>query len=451
MTPAYWPIPPQPNAYFDEVNKRLGASVTFTIVAGNDYKEKLAAITAASNVPDLTVVTQWDQPARMSEAAPKVFADLTEHLRGDKVRRFPNLANLPTASWSMGVFGGRLYAVPFPDGLFLDQLFYRADILAELGEGPPGNADELLALAKRVTDARRGRWGAGDMMIEAQRLYGVQVAWRKDSSGRLVHSYETPEYEEATAFTRKFFEQELVHPDVVAGRTDGLKDLFESGKMVMYVDGLGAWHEAVQRQKSAGNDAFDMRVFPPYSAAGIPPGYLVADPARIFCFVSAKVPPERIDQLLGILDFCAAPFGTEEHYLVNYGVEGVHHTRGPDGVPQLNKKGTTEVTPTYFFLAGRPDALTQVQIPDFVRARHEWESLAVNHQVKQLYHGMRVEEPARFAGNNGINQPLVDKTKDIYLGRAPVSDLKTAVAEWRRRGGDELRDFYAKVLADAGR
>jgi putative aldouronate transport system substrate-binding protein len=39
-TPAFRPIRPQPNAYFDAVNKRLGANVTFQIVNGNDGRRR---------------------------------------------------------------------------------------------------------------------------------------------------------------------------------------------------------------------------------------------------------------------------------------------------------------------------------------------------------------------------------------------------------------------------
>ena len=448
MTPAWWPAPKQPNAYFDEVNRRLGGTIKFTIVPGNDYKAKLAAVTAAGNVSDLTVITQWDQPARFGQAVGRLFHDLTPYLAGDKVKQYPNLANLPTAAWEMCVFDGKLMAVPFPESLFFDQLFYRKDILDELGEGPPADADELLELAKRVTDEKAGRWGTGDIWIEAQRLYNALADWQK-RDGKLYSKYELPEFEEALAFARKFFDAGVIHPDVVAGRTDGVKELFESGKMLMYVDGLGAWHEAFARQ--AGNPSFDMRIFPPYAAKGMQPGYVRSDPSRIWCFISRKVPADRIPELLGALNLCAAPFGTEEHLLLEYGIEGTHFTRNADGVPQKNERGNAEVTYTYSFLAGRPDALTQVHLPKFVRARHAWEAEAARYQVKVPHFGLRVEEPARIAGRNGINQPVDDKVKDIYLGRAPVSDLKQAVQEWRRRGGDELRAFYEKVLADAGR
>ncbi len=50
-----------------------------------------------------------------------------------------------------------------------------------------------------------------------------------------------------------------------------------------------------------------------------------------------------------------------------------------------------------------------------------------------------------------ITQPTEDKMTDIKRGRRPLSDLDSVVTEWRNTGGDEAREFYAKVLADNNR
>src|SRR5215469_13592911 len=62
MTPAFWPIPAQPNAYFDAVNKRLGASVTFSIIDGSDYGAKVTTVLAGKQLPDMYVVPTWNYP-----------------------------------------------------------------------------------------------------------------------------------------------------------------------------------------------------------------------------------------------------------------------------------------------------------------------------------------------------------------------------------------------------
>jgi putative aldouronate transport system substrate-binding protein len=34
----------------------------------------------------------------------------------------------------------------------------------------------------------------------------------------------------------------------------------------------------------------------------------------------------------------------------------------------------------------------------------------------------------------------------VVRGRQSIRDLRNAIDEWRRNGGDELRDFYQRLL-----
>ncbi|HEY7200999.1 MAG TPA: extracellular solute-binding protein [Candidatus Dormibacteraeota bacterium] len=442
MTPAFWPIPPSPSAYYDAVNKRLGVDVQFQIVNGGDYGAKISALLAGKQLPDMTVIPTWNFPPRFSEAVAPLFADITDHVKGDNVKKYAYLANLPTASWQYCTFGGRIYGVPFPNGLFPLVPFYRKDIFDKLGATQPKNSDDFLKLGQQLTDPKSNRWAFGDVFNEVQRMFGVPANWRKDSKGNLVYSIETPEFESAVAFMKKLYDGGYVHPTVVAGDTSQAKDLFESGRMLVYVDGVGAWHEALERQRPS-NPSFDMQAFAPYAHDGGRPIVWINDPTQIMMFINKNLPSDKIDQMLRIANFAAATIGSEEFQLVQYGVEGVHYKKGPDGSPVATDQGKREVTYTYAFLAGRPDSIVEPQYPDFVRTSYDWQSNAAKYLEKSPFYGLRVEEPAQLTG---IRQPFDDKVNDILRGRAPVSDLKPAVDSWRQRGGSQLRDFYGKLL-----
>jgi putative aldouronate transport system substrate-binding protein len=442
MTPAFWPIPPSPNAYYDAVNQRLGVNVQFNIVNGGDYGTKISALLAAKQLPEMTVIPTWNFPPRFSEAVAPLFADLTDHVKGDNVKKYQYLANLPTASWQYCTFGGRIYGVPFPNGLFPYAAFYRKDLFDRLGAAPPKNADDLLKLGSQLTDAKSNRWAFGDIFPEVQRMFGVPASWRKASNGKLVYSIETDEFAEALAFMKKLYDGGFVHPTVVAGDHSQDKDLFESGRMLVYTDGPGGWHEALERQRPA-NPSFNMDAFPVYAHDGGRPIAWPNDPTQIMMFINKGLSADRIDEMLRIANFAAATLGSEEFQLVQYGVEGVHFKRGADGAPVVTEQGKREVTFTYAFLAGRPDSIVEPQYPDFVRASHEWQSNTAKYLDKSPFYGLRVEEPAQLTG---IRQPFDDKVNDILHNRAPLSDLKPAVDAWRQRGGDALRQFYAKLL-----
>lgn len=449
MTPAWWPIPPglDKNDYYKAVNAELGSTFEFTIINGNDYGTKIAATLASKRVPDIMQVPVWNRPQDFSSAiVPALFEDLTEYLGKDISKKWPNLANLPTKSWQACVFGDRLFGLPSPGGGISDGLFYRSDLFEQLGVEPPKTADDWLALCKEVNDPKGKRWACGNVFAEARRMYGIPATWmRRD--GKLVNVVETEEYLDALEFNRKLFAAGYVHPTVVGGGWD-VKPLFEGGQLLMYMDGTGAWHEALDRQRPSDPD-FTMHLFPPFSADGTTkPVYTRGGSARMQSYIRKGTPKDKVEELLGAMNYIAAPFGTREYEMITYGPEGKTHTKDAKGVPALTDKGKQQVTFTYGFLIGRPPFISKPAYPDYVQDFYAWQQSTAPFLIDDLLDGLNVEEPPKF---QTLQQPLTDKEADISRGRAKVGDWTATVANWRKRGGDELRAFYDENLQKIGR
>ncbi|NNJ63581.1 MAG: extracellular solute-binding protein [Dactylosporangium sp.] len=450
MTPLWGPIPPGvgSNSFFDANAERLGAQIRFQIVNGNDYGEKLSAILGAGDVPELLCIPKWnsDYIGGFNEAVGKLFEDLTPYLSGGNVKPYPLLANLPTRAWAYGVYNQQLKGVPFPSDTFPFGMLYRKDILDGLGLAEPKTADELLDVAKKLTDPAAGRWGLGGFDQEVRRIFGAPSEWRKVGDD-LVHMYETDEFVAAVEFMRRVYDAGVVHPDVVANKQTDTKVLFESGKVVMYQDGLGGWKEMAGRQVSV-NPEFVAGVLVPFAHDGGTAIVYKNEPASIFTFIRKGLGEDRVKELLGALNYTAAPYGTEEFQRYTYGVEGTHYTRDANGAPQKTALGSKEVAETYIFLGGRPLAITEAEIPGYVQAAHTWQTKAAPLVEESPFEGIRVERPSNYSA---IQQPTEDKLADVVRGRRPVSEVKQIVSEWRQGGGDEGKEFYAKVLSDNGR
>jgi len=442
MTPLWGTIPPASgNKYYEAVNKALGSTVKFQISDGNTYGDKLAAILASpENVADWTSIPSWNYPARFGEAVDSLFTDLTPYLAGDKVLEYPNLANIPTDSWRYCVWNGKLFGLPFPDAGVPNALFYRDDLFEKKGiKDLPTTLDDLLALAKELTDAKAGVYGAEDLWNQAVIFNGVVEKWKLDGD-KLVHRYETDEYRAALEWTTKLFASGAVHPDSVAGDANG-KQRFESGKSLMMSDGLGGWHEALQRMLPT-NPSYSQKPMPVIGANGDP--VIWKGPAAgIFSFVKKGMDEVKVKELLKLADFLASPFGTEEFQLINSGVEGVHFTKDANGLPKPTPLGTKEIQPTYVFLVDPPVANAKVQYPGFVKEQSEWINDTFTWAKEPLFYGMNISEPSQYAS---IGQPIDDLQKDIVRGRKKMADLDKALETWRSAGGDKLREFYTKIL-----
>ncbi|MEW1909912.1 hypothetical protein AB0442_15860 [Kitasatospora sp. NPDC085895] len=62
---------------------------------------------------------------------------------------------------------------------------------------------------------------------------------------------------------------------------------------------------------------------------------------------------------------------------------------------------------------------------------------------KPLFHAMQIQEPSRYAS---LHTPFDDLQKEVVRNRKKISDVKDAVDNWRKNGGEELRAFYQDIL-----
>jgi putative aldouronate transport system substrate-binding protein len=442
MTPLWGTPPPvKGNKYYEAVNEALGSTITFNIADGNDYGTVLAtALSAPDDLPDWVTVPTWNIPPRFaSEVVPNVFQDLSDFLGGDKALAYPNLANIPTAAWQFCSFNGRLYGLPFPGEVINDVIFYRKDVLDGLGITPDvKTADDLMALLEQINDPGAGVYAAADLWNTATIIHGVVPKWKLED-GALVHRVETEEYRKALEWNAAVWAAGLVHPDI---DTAWNKELFESGKLLVMNDGIGGWHEALGRQLGA-NPTYDQQPLPPFGADGGDPVYYKGQPANIFSFLKKSDDPKRVEELLALANLLAAPFGTTEFDLVANGVEGVHFTRGGDGLPVPTELAATELQPSYMFLVQPPVVNAKVQYPGYVQAFSEFSADAAQYTVEPLFYGVQISEPDEYAS---IGQPFVDLEKDISRGRKSIADLDEAIETWKSSGGDQLRAFYQDIL-----
>ena len=445
MTPLWGTIPPSKgNQYYKAVNDMLGSTIEFQITDGNTYGDKLATVLASSkDVADWVCVPTWNLPPRFgSEIVGNVFEDLTPYLAGDKVKDYPNLANIPSDAWKFCVFNGKLYGLPFPGGIITDAIFYRKDVIESRGITPDvKTGDDLLALALELTDKKAGRWGAEDLWNTSVIIHAVPPKWKLDA-GKLVHRVETDEYRAALAWNAKLFASGAVHPDAVANQMGESKKRFQAGKSLIMNDGLGGWNEAL-RDNLVSNPSYWQQPFDPFAADGGTPVLFKGNPTNIFSFLKKSDDKKKITELLGLANLLAAPLGTTECDVITNGLEGVHYKKDSAGLPVPTPLAAKELQPTYIFLVDGPITETHVQYPGYVKAASTWQAKAAGYVTDPLFYGQQISEPQQFAS---IAQPFVDLELDISRGRKSLSDLDAAVKTWKAAGGDELRKFYQGIL-----
>ncbi|WP_433205933.1 extracellular solute-binding protein [Dactylosporangium sp. CS-047395] len=459
MTPLWGAIPPTSgNTYYDTVNKAIGATLKLQPADGNTYGDLLPPLFASDKLPDWINLPVWNiTNLSFGNAVATKFADLTPYLAGDKIKQYPNLAALSPNAWISGVWNGKLYGLPIysSNAVVAGMYYYRKDLFDKAGASPEvKSVADLEALGKQLTSATAGVWAFDDLFgndgAYINQLFEFpsgSYPWTADSSGKLVHRYETPNIADALNWHAKMVKAGYMHPDAVANNSENAKQRFWSGKVLICADGTGAWNGDDNKSGSAANPSYNRQAFKLFSANGGEPKIELGNGASMFSYLNKKLSDAQIKELLNIANYLAAPYGSAEWLTVNFGAPGTDYTM-KDGNPLLTEQGSKEIATTFQFLSCPATAIVvQSGATQVVKDYTAWQADAVKHVVKPLFYGMNVSEPSRFSS---LVKPMQDTITDVKLGRKPISAWTEAVDNWRRQGGDELRKFYEDIRSKYG-
>jgi putative aldouronate transport system substrate-binding protein len=440
------------NSAWQAVNKDMGLTVRQRLYGSADYRNGLNTTIAGGDLPDAL----YNSPMKFIPSLPSFLqaqcADLTPFIGGDAVKDYPNLANIPTPCWAETVFNGAIYAVPVPRAPFLNAFLVRQDLADQAQLQAPKSADDFKKFLVTLTNAQQNHFGLAASMgfgLGSQSpllmIFGVPNNWGLDKSGKLLKDFETDEFKAAVGFTRDLWSAGVIHPDsrTLSGTT--LSTALRGGQAAVASHSFGAL--IAQWPLLAGeNPSARLRVIHPFSADGTTKPIYHTGPSNFGMSFIKKGSPDRVTLLLRVLNYIAAPFSSQEWALLNYGVEGVHFSRNPQGVPVLTDQGKTEVLSTWKYITNNPQVLydtnrSQEYATNIQEDEKAMADVAIADPTLGLY------SPTYTAQQPLLDQAMTDGVSDIVIGRAQLSDLDGLLKDWRTNGGDKARAEYQDALA----
>lgn len=441
VTPLWGTIPPADNSFYQAMNQALGVQLEMKPADGNNYNTIIPTMTAAKKLPDWINLPGWWNPNfNTGGLVGNQLADLTPYLSGDNIKKYPNLAAIPTAAWRAGAWGDKLYGIPsFSTGCGVaGAIFYRRDVFDAKGitADQVKSADDLMNLGKELTDAKAGVWAFDDVYRYFYTAFGAPLKWKVDN-GKLIHVFETQEFLDAADWHRKLAVAGYIHPDALAGDNAGGGTRFYGGKTLIGGGGLGGWNLADLQSGQAANPNYRRGAFNFFSADGKTAPRVDLSPATsIVSYLNANLKPEQIEELLSVANYLAAPFGSAEYTMVNFGVEGTHFTM-KDGVPTPTEAGMKEVqAKTYPFLAAPPAVISNPTGDVVTKDLTTWQAANVKALAKPVFWSMNVSMPQAQATAEA-GQGVEDTLKDVIHGKKSVQELKDAVSNWKSSGGGD--------------
>lgn len=447
--------PPKPeagNQFWKAVEKALGVKIEYTVIPTDDYQAKMATVMAgdSGSLPDVINMFSGFVLPREAQFLQVRAEDLTPFLSGDAVKNYPNLAGIPAQAWhDMGRIGGKIYGIPLERPVPGSTLWLNQGMFTEAGMHDGWTSDDFTAVAKKATRKKTYALGSAkgsDFNYNVHSAaHNVPQGWAVDSKGAFHAGYTDERFKAAVAYQAQLRRAGYYHPDATSLSTSDAYTLLLNGTFGSLQNGFGNYTALYPDSKGLMSPAPAL----PYSVGGTPGGIVAA--RRSFGYtILKKAGKERIQLLLRVLDYLAAPFGTKEYELTHFGVEGVHFTRGKDGSPLPTKLGQVEnITNLPFrYLAEGPQVLFVPGFPDATRALHAWQQKVVPVAIRDASFGL---QSATFNAQGAtLKADMDDAITSVVAGRAPLSALDGAISKWRSGGGDRMADEYAREHAASG-
>jgi putative aldouronate transport system substrate-binding protein len=454
------PFPPSPpleeNTYWQAVNQNLNASVKMRMVPSADYQNAVATTMAGGDLPDLLYFNAYGiTVSNMPQFLRQSYTDLTPYLAGDAIKDYPNLAAFPSASWVPTIFDGAIFAVPVVRPYFNYVWYVNQSWMDSASANQPTNADEFRRLLKDFTHPQSNQWGIG----AGAPAYGLQNGrgdspqlamfnapnnWTLDASGKFIKDLETDQFRAALGYVRDLYTDGVFYPEVVPLNSPILKTSFMAGKIAVISTGWISYAQEFWDQGLKLNPQVKVRSIRPFSFDGGKPTWHQFS-AAIGVTAIKKGSPERTKELLGILNYLAAPFGSQESLLLEYGLEGTHFQYDQQGNPIKTDKGRSDLNVMWQYLAVRPPVLFYALDPAFADVAYADEQAMVPALVADPTVGLYSPTDASRGGT--LIQQVSDGLLPIISGRAPLSDFDHVLSDWRSAGGEQMRAEYQQAYA----
>ena len=403
------------NPTWQAINKELNADVNMNVIPGADYRAKFAT-TMSSGGNDLPDIMHLFFGYTVAPNIPGFLkaqcADLTPYLAGDAAKDYPNLAAIPTPAWknSLAAIDGALYLVPIHRQMtsippYGGNFFKNVDMWdTELGQDfVPKNADDFKKALTTLTHPQENRWGIGSFGTGAtlfglgsfSEMFGTPNNWKLDASGKLIKDRETEEFKAAVGFMRDLFAAGVYWPDSIQS-TNARAD-FVGKKFAVSPEGQGnSWVDFWQRGATQQTPPTRFGMIKPFVAQDSQKPIHFLGSGFVSTNALKKASPERIKELLRIMNWLAAPFGSQEDLMLTYGLAGTDYNLDAKGNPKPTQDGTGRAGYVpWRYVAQHPWVYYQADLPGFAKASHEAEQATLparrrrSHQRLLLEHRLR--------------------------------------------------------------
>lgn len=437
--------PPPPmgsNPMWQALNQALGGELKLTIGTDPGYPEKFATLLAGDSLPDL----MWLPP---NQGIPNVgpmleakFQDLTKYLSGDAVLEYPNLAALKPASWRTAVVNGKIWGAPIPSTPFGQVMMGNPRTWAKVGGLQCKTADEFFAKCKELTSGTNYALEPAiiNMLHMFGEWFGAPNGWRVNQDRSLTHLYETDNYKAAVEYAAKLWAAKVFYPDL------NLADATPKT-----VNGQIAAQVVVGPRATADFRAADPTLFVdtliPFGHDGKAKPVYDMGYGTVGFTPFKKTDEGRIRELLALVNYLSAPFGTKEYLQKNFGTAGQQYNLDGQKNPVLTSAGNQQapgLVSALQIMTAPESVIFNPAFPEDTKKIHATEQKLLEFAMRNPTAGTYSDTSSKVGPK--LTEAFRDTIVDIVTGRQKIGAYDEALKRWKSGGGDKMRGEFEAVL-----
>jgi putative aldouronate transport system substrate-binding protein len=162
-----------------------------------------------------------------------------------------------------------------------------------------------------------------------------------------------------------------------------------------------------------------------------------------------KSTPERTKELLRIMNWLAAPFGSAEDQLLTFGLKDVDYILDDRGNPTLTPQGNNDANYVpWKYTAQHPFVFFSPDLPNYAKVMADTETLMMPSAVSDPTFGQI--STTNFGKGFTLMQTLNSGLVDIVVGRRQIPEYDQLVKDWQTAGGEQIRKEYLESIAASG-
>lgn len=453
MNISYTTEPPsKDNPIFQEIQKYANAQFEITWVPSTAYDNKFAATMAGGDLPQVLLARDSKSTALVNATRSGMFWEIGPYLKD-----YPNLSKLNQTALKNLSIDGKVYALPRSRPLTRNGLLYRKDWLDTLGLKEPKTLDDMIKVIRAFANDDPDRNGKKDTigisMASGPSGLGTFVVWNGGPSGwgvkdgKVIPEFMTDEFMTSIKLYKQFFDEKVVNQDFPVVKASS--DLFNQGKAGVYfgkIDDVATrFGELMKANPQAKLDVIDTVEGPKGRKIQSDLGF-----NGIFTFPKTNIKTEaQLKQILSVYDKL---MDKKMQDLFDWGVEGVHYKLDNGKPVRLDEKLYTDVyTPMMQMRIDDGSLSMKGTLPPAVEKYQKMfkendanPNVMVSSAAGSFISQTDIEKGAQ------LMKGVTDSQIQFVMGKIGEAELRAAIEQWRKNGGDKIIEEYTAEYNKAG-